>query len=293
MNEPDDRTAEARETGRAPDPTPPVAPGTDDVVAADRAAGDTAAPAEDTDSDSELSAAVAALTDEDLDRGSRSRLLGRVIKQGVRDRGIKELLSPKGAVRWVADAVMDAAPRISVRDRATLREHHNGLDGDALAERLVRNAARVSAGIGMAGGGVAAVEWTVTPTLLSTPVLLAAETVAVVAVEIKLIAELHEAYGRPVPGNGAERATVLLQAWANQRGVNPLVPGRGVAAVLGTTSRKDLRERLVRRLGRNLTMLGPFLTGAAVAGYLNRRSTLSLGEAVRNDLRTPKVIEAD
>jgi hypothetical protein len=237
-----------------------------------------------TDDGGELSQTVAALTDEDLDRTTRSRLLGRLVRREIRERGVKELLRPKAAVRWVFDAVTDVAPHIPVRDLETLREHYDGLDGEELAERLIRNAARVTAGIGAAGGGVAAVEWAVTPALLSAPVLLAAETVAVVAVEIKLIGELHEVYGQPVPGSGTQRAVSLLQAWANQRGVNPLAPGRGIAAALSTAARKELRDRLVRRLGRNLTTLGPLLTGAAVAGYLNQRATKSLGAQIRVDL---------
>jgi len=241
----------------------------------------------------ELSDAVAALTDEDLDTSSRRRLLGRLVRVQIRERGLRDLFRPKAAVRWVTDAVADVAPYIPVRDLETLRRHHDGLDGDQLAERLVRNAALVTAGIGAAGGGVAAVEWAVTPALLSAPVLLAAETVAVVAVEMKLIGELHEVYGRPVPGNGAQRAVALLQAWANGRGVNPITAGVGIGAVLGTAARKELRDRLLRRFGRNLTTLGPLLTGAAVAGYLNRRATRRLGEDVRRDLtRTPKIIEA-
>jgi hypothetical protein len=42
---------------------------------------------------------------------------------------------------------------------------------------------------------------------------------------------------------------------------------------------------LLRRFGRNLTTLGPLLTGAAVASYLNRRATRSLGDKIRKDLR--------
>jgi hypothetical protein len=160
-----------------------------------------------------------------------------------------------------------------------------GLDGDALADRLIRNAARATAGVGAAGGGVAAVEWAVTPTLLSAPVLLAAETVAVVAIEIKLIGELHEAYGVPVPGSSSQRAGAMIQSWATRRGVNPFLPGMSVGAVLGSTVRTQLREMLLRRFGRNLTTLGPFLTGAAVAGYLNRRATRGLGDLIRADLR--------
>jgi hypothetical protein len=259
-----------------------------DAVLADAVSAE----AERDDSAEGLSSAVAAMTEDDLEPSARRRLLGRIVREQIRLRGVKDLFRPKAAVRWLVDAVTDVAPHIPVRDLATLREHFAGLDDEAIAERLVRNASRVTAGIGAAGGGVAAVEWVVTPTLLSAPVLLAAETVAVVAVELKLIGELHEVYGRPVAGTGTQRAVALVQAWANRRGVNPLAPGRGLAAVLGTAARKELRDRLLRRFGRNLTTLGPLLTGAAVAGYLNRRATLSLGEEVRRDLRRSyKVIE--
>ena len=242
--------------------------------------------------DVELSQAVAELTADDLDHGTRARLLGRVVREELRGRSVKDLLRPRAAVRWVLDTVTEVAPHIPVRNLATLREHYDGLEGEALADRLIRNAARATAGIGAAGGGVAAVEWAAPPTLLTAPVVLAAETVAVVAVEIKLIAELHEVYGRPLPGSATQRAVALLQSWANQRGVNPMAQGRGLTAVLETAARKELRERLVRRLGRNLTTLGPLLTGAAVAGYLNRRATQTLGGAIRDDIRKNRVIEA-
>jgi hypothetical protein len=67
-----------------------------------------------------------------------------------------------------------------------------------------------------------------------------------------------------------------------------------VATVLGTAGRKELQGRLLRRFGRSLTTLGPLLTGAAVAGYLNRRATRHLGEHIHKDLRpgSRKVIEA-
>ena len=106
-------------------------------------------------------------------------------------------------------------------------------------------------------------------------------------IEIKLIGELHEVYGVPVPGHRrASARSHLMQAWAQQRGVNPLLPGRG--------RRRRARHRrpqgaagpaAASRFGRNLTTLGPLLTGAAVAGYLNRRATRSLGDRIREDLR--------
>lgn len=237
-----------------------------------------------------LGAAVAALTADDIEPANRRRLLARVVGE-VRRRGLGQLFRPKAALRWMADAVGEVAPHVPVRDLETLRRHHDGLDDEALAERLIRNAALATAGVGAAGGGVAAVEWVATPALLSAPVLLAAETVAVVAIELKLVGELHEVYGQPVPGNPAQRAAGMIQAWADQRGVNPLVPGVGVGAVLGTAGRKELQSTLLRRFGRNLTTLGPMLTGAAVASYLNRRATRSLGDRVREDLRVKRPIE--
>ncbi|GAA3908333.1 hypothetical protein [Actinoplanes auranticolor] len=241
-----------------------------------------------------IGATVAALTADDLEPAGRRRLLGRLVGD-VRRRGLGQLFRPQAAMRWMADVVADVAPHVPVRDRATLRRHYDGLDGDELAERLIRNAARATAGVGAAGGGVASLEWAATPTLLSAPVLLAAETVAVVAIELKLLGELHEVYGRPVTGNALERATALLQAWSGQRGVNPMVPGVGVATVLGTAARKELQGTLLRRFGRNLTTLGPLLTGAAVASYLNRRATRSLGDKLVKDLRRqgPAVIEGE
>jgi uncharacterized protein (DUF697 family) len=243
--------------------------------------------------DAEIGATVAALTADGLEPASRRKLLGRLVGD-VRRRGLGQLFRPKAAMRWMADVVGDVAPHVPVRDLDTLRQHFGGLDDEEIADRLIRNAARGTAGIGAAGGGVASLEWAATPTLLSAPVLLAAETVAVVAIELKLIGELHEVYGQPISGGTGQRAATLIQAWSGQRGVNPLVPGVGVATVLGTAARKELQGTLLRRFGRNLTTMGPLLTGAAVASYLNRRATKSLGEKLKKDLRRkPKVIEAD
>jgi hypothetical protein len=230
-----------------------------------------------------LSGTIAALAADDLDQSERRWLLGRLAGE-LRARGIGDLFRPKAAMRWIADAVSDVAPRLPIRDYQTLRRYFPDLSDDALAERLIRNAARTTAAIGATSGGVASIEWVATPTLLSAPVLLAAETVAVVAIEIKLIGELHEVYGTPIVGSRSERAVALVTAWARRRGINPMLPGMGVAAMIGTGARKELRDRLLRRFGRNLTTYGPLLTGAAVASYLNRRATISLGQQIRKDL---------
>jgi hypothetical protein len=230
-----------------------------------------------------MAGSIARLSDSDIDAGERRRLLGRLASQ-LRMRGLRDSFRPRAALRWVADTVGDVAPHIPVRDRDTLRRHFPGMTEDEIADRLVRNAARATAAIGAAGGGIAAVEWVATPTLLTAPVVLAAETIAVVTLEIKLIGELQELYGSPVAGSLAQRGVGLVTAWAHRRGVNPLAPGVSVA-VLGTAARVELRDRLLRRFGRNLTSYGPMLTGAAVASYLNRRATIALANEVRKDLR--------
>lgn len=235
----------------------------------------------------QVQSAVTELASAELDTTDRKRLLERIAATaGGSRRGLRRfILGPGAAVRWVLDTLIDIAPHLPIRDLETLSKHHDGKTGEELADALVRNASRATAGIGAAGGGVAAIEWAAPPALLSAPVLIGAETVAVVAVEVKLIGELHEVYGVPVPGPPTERATQLLDAWAQRRGVNWLSPARGFTTVLGLGMRKELRDRLLKRMGRNLTTLGPLLTGAAVAAELNRRATKILGSMVRDDLR--------
>ncbi len=234
--------------------------------------------------DDATAVAIGRITDADLPAVEKRQAL-RVIAEAMRVRGLKDVLRPRAVMAWVGDAAVDVAPRIPLRSLETLRAQHPGMADEEIADRLVRSAGRASAGIGAVGGGVTAVQWAAPPALLTAPAVLAAETVAVVAVEIKLIGELQELYGQSVPGTLAQRGLSLLQAWAGRRGVNLLVPGRSIAAVLGTTARHELRDRLMRRFGRNLTTLGPLLTGAAVGAFLNRRATMKLAEEIRQDLR--------
>lgn len=230
----------------------------------------------------ELTPTLGALAAPELAPRQRRRLLNELSGQLPPRLGAWR---PGTAVRWATDTVGELAPHVPLRELPTLQEHHPGLAADALAERLVRNAARATAGVGVASGGLVAVKWTVPPTLLAAPVLLCVETVAVVAIELKLIGELHEAYRVPIGGTGPQRAAALLQSWTRQRGINPFLPGAGVTMALGTAARRELAERLARRFSRNLPTLAPLLAGAAVAGYLNRRATRTLGERLRSDLR--------
>lgn len=241
-----------------------------------------AADADGADEQRRVAAAVETLSPPELVPQQRRGLVAQLASQAA---AVVPRWRPRAALRWAGDTLTDVTPYLPVRDAATLRLHHPGLDGDLLADRLIRNAARATAGVGAACGGIAAVNWTIPPTLLASPVLLGAETVAVAAIEVKLLAELHQVYRVPVPGTGPEHTMALLQSWAQQRGVDPAMSGAGLGAVLGTAARHRLRDRIARRFSRNLTTFGPLLTGAAVASVLNQRATRAVGRRVQDDLR--------
>jgi hypothetical protein len=233
----------------------------------------------------QLSRLVARLSD-DAQVGVRERgrlivQLGGLLAGGMRAAGSRAALTGG----WLTQAVTDVAPHVPVRDLLTLREHHHGLSGDELAESLVTAAARSTALIGAAGGALASAELVAPPALLAAPVQLAAETVAVVAVELKLVAELHAVYGRAPSGSRAQLATAYLLSWGSRRGIDPTGERPAVATVLSTAARAQLRSRLMRRFGRNVTTLAPFLAGAVAGAELNRRETRSLGERLVKDLR--------
>jgi hypothetical protein len=238
----------------------------------------------------EMAELVGRLSDENMDRETRGRLLGRfarLLAASARRAGA----AGAGRSRWLTDTVIQIAPHIPVRDLRTLRVHHNGLMGEALADSLVRSAQRATAGVGAAGGALAAVEFAAPPLLLSAPAQIVAETVIVAAIEMKLIAELYEVYGVQVPGSGTARGAIFLQSWAQQRGFDPLQPG-SVTAALGVAAKAGLRKRLLRTFGRHFTTLGPFLTGAVAGGALNRTATKRLADRIRDDLRGPHLTPA-
>jgi hypothetical protein len=185
---------------------------------------------------------------------------------------------------WLVDLLLDVAPRIPVRDGPTLRAQHPGLSDDDLAQTLISGAAKSTATIGAAGGALAAVEFAAPPTLLSAPAQLAAETLLVAAAEVKLIAELHEVYGVPATGALRGRALAYVVAWSERRGIDPLSPSL-LRFSLGASAKRTLRNRLIRRAGRNLATLGPLMSGAVAGSVVNHRETRRLGEEVRDDLR--------
>jgi hypothetical protein len=192
--------------------------------------------------------------------------------------------------QWLAGVLVDVAPRIPVRDLGTLRRQHGGLEGAELADELVRSASRTSAAIGATAGAAVSAGQLAPPAWILMPFELAVETVAVAVVELKLVAELHEVFERPVQGSASDRTVLLVKAWAERRGVSPrtlATPG-GLADAFGRGTRNELikvvRRRLLARLGRNLSTLAPLLAGAVAGAEVNRRATRSLGEAVVRDL---------
>ena len=161
---------------------------------------------------------------------------------------------------------------------AALRAQFPGMSAEEIADALIIGAARASATVGGAVGA-----WAVLPILPAFPAEVVTETLALVGIEIKLVAELHEAYGMRAPGNRVERATAYLSAWANRRGVF-IAPG-GLILAAGSPLTRRLQRRLAARAGRSAFSLGPLLTGAAAGALLNSRETRRLGQDVRADLR--------
>lgn len=177
---------------------------------------------------------------------------------------------------WLTEQVMAMAPRLQARDLAALRAQYPGLGTEDLAAALIDDAARASATVGAAAG-----TWALLPLLPLFPAEVAAETLTAVGIEIKLVAELHEAYGRPAPGGPAEQMAAYVAAWGARRAVD-LGPG-------GVNQASPHPGRLVRRLAfralKTALSFGSVFFGALFGARLNRRETRRVGRAVRRDLR--------
>lgn len=235
--------------------------------------------------DDDLGRAVGALASGDHDHHSVGRTVA-LVRSSMRAAGTRSVATG----RWLSEVVLAAAPHLPARDLATLRAHHGGRSGPELADALIRNAARTTATMGAVAGAVVGAEELVPPTWLALPAELVVETLAVVAVEMKLVAELHAVYGRPVTGTPAERGVSVARAWAERRGVtaHKLVQAGGLGQSLGRSTRREVTRLLQRRLAgralRNLPTLAPLLAGAVAGAEINRRATRSLGEDVVHDL---------
>ncbi|QNP69728.1 hypothetical protein IAG44_09900 [Streptomyces roseirectus] len=189
----------------------------------------------------------------------------------------------RAGLGYLADRVIENAPRIPVRDLRTLQGQFPGLGPEELADKLVAGAANASATVG-AGVGAAAM----LPVPPAMPAELAAEITGVAAIELKLIAELHEVYGLRPPGTLKDRSTAYLRSWSGERGVDVLKPS-SVNSALGSQMKRELRQQIMKRMVRNLPNLVPFMVGAAVGAVMNRRDTRKLAAKLRADLRKRQV----
>ena len=156
----------------------------------------------------------------------RSRLVGAFVKAATSSaraagRGARVVRRRAGdGTGWLADQVVAMAPRLRVRDQAALQAQFPGKSPDEIADALVEGAARAAAAAGGATGMASAL-----PVLPAFPAEIVAETLVLVGIELKLVAELHEAYGSPAPGKFTERMSADVAAWAHRRGVFMSRPG--------------------------------------------------------------------
>ncbi|MER6213722.1 hypothetical protein ACWC5F_10300 [Streptomyces sp. NPDC001272] len=251
--------AQAEATG------PETGPG----AAGDPASGTTVVP-------SDTAAAVPPATEADEEsRGRPGARRMQAVKNGVRKGGA----SVRNAALYIADLIIENAPRVPVRELATLRAQFPGLGPDQLADKLIAGAANATSTVGASVGAAAML-----PVPPAIPAELAAEITAVAAIELKLIAELHEVYGQRPPGTLKDRSLAYLTAWTEERGVDLTKPTT-LNAALGGQVKRELRQQITKRTVRNLPMLMPFMVGATVGAVMNRRDTRKLAEKVRADLR--------
>jgi hypothetical protein len=180
--------------------------------------------------------------------------------------------------RWLTRETLEMAPKIPVRSLDTLRAQYPGRETEELADALINGAARASAGFGAAVGAAAAL-----PFVPTVPVELGVETLALVAIELKMIAELHEVYRTPAPGNGAQRMMAYAASWADRSGVR--ITGSGVAISVGSPLWRKLERRLAAKASKSALSLTPLLAGAAAGAFVNHHETRKLGNQVRADLR--------
>ena len=180
--------------------------------------------------------------------------------------------------QWLTAQVLEMAPKVPIRSLATLQQQHPGFQTEQLADALITGAARASGGVGAAVGVAAAV-----PFIPTMAVELGVETLALVAIELKLVAELHEVYGMPAPGSAPQRMIAYVGSWAERRGVR--ITTSGLALAVGSPMRRQLERRLLAKASQSALALAPLLTGAAAGALIDHHETRKLGHLVRNDLR--------
>ena len=219
--------------------------------------------------------------------GAVGRVLGGPGRQGAAAAGPGSATGERPPGALLDDLLTASAPRLPIRDAARLRRAYPGASDDEIADALVARAARLTSGIGAAVGGLSAAHWLAPSSLLAIPIELGAETVLLGAVEVVMVGELHELYGRRAPGDAAARASAYLAGWSAQRSVDG-AGAVGLGSLLGTAGGRALRRRVTRRLAGTTSSAAPLLLGAAVSSRLNRRATESLAASILADLRAAR-----
>jgi len=276
---PQDTGGPPQDTGRPPQEPGDPPQGTEDSIA-ERAAelATEVTEAKEPEERRRLTAAFAAAARSSArvtGRGARATGRGaRATGRGVRAAGHRA----GTGTGWLTAQVVAMAPRVRVRNAAALRAQFPGKSTEDIADALIVGASRASGTVGAAVGA-----WAALPVLPAFPIELATETLALIGIELKLIAELHEVYGVAPPGNAVDRAAAYVGAWAHRRGV--LAAPGGLILVAGSPLARRLRLRLIGRASRSAFSLGPLFTGATAGALLNSRETRRLGLDVRADLR--------
>jgi hypothetical protein len=166
-------------------------------------------------------------------------------------------------------------PRTRARDIAQLRAAYPALPPDEVAQRLVAEASRTSAAVGVTAACCAMV-----PVPAAAPLATAGESAAMSALRTRLTAELHTVYGLPDPSPVNDGGTGYLAQWAARD-----ADGATALAALPALA-LALAKALPRKLRRRLPNLSSVLTASAVtAGLRCGRTTRRYGEALRRDLR--------
>src|SRR5260221_5176819 len=157
-------------------------------------------------------------------RGWVRRLLARRPARAERAKGIRRLnatlaatarrgahVTGRGASaggRWLSAQVLAMAPRLPVRDRATLRAQFPGLSPDELASALIHGASRASGAVGMAVGA-----WAVLPFIPAAGVEITAETLAGGGIEIKIGAGMHQGFRAGAARRRGGPVNADVRAW--------------------------------------------------------------------------------
>jgi hypothetical protein len=192
--------------------------------------------------------------------------------------------------KGIVDLLLYIAPRLPVRSQMSLQSAYDGVTGGSLAGQVIKSASRNSAAIGGLTGALATAGELAPPFWFTLPIEVVAETLVVTAIEMRMIAELHESYGCPIAGTEAERAEAIVEAWSSRRGIDmKAVEKRGRSEFsrntgLGKQFGRVVKRKVMVRAARNVGSLAPLFIGAVIGAESNRRSTRDIGDAIVRDL---------